>query len=77
MTYTHRNGDTAAPTLRGNYFFRGTCLRWWSASNKRSVNVAGIVYVDEFGQPDPFNESHSGDWDGQWWGPVQAPWEAQ
>lgn len=73
--YSHRNGETEAPTeLRtGLYWFRGTA----TSATCGACDIADIVecsalnaYNDVTGETLP-----KGDYVGQWWGPVQAPWE--
>lgn len=74
--YSHRNGEAEAPTIRGQYWFKGTI---------EDRTKAMICHVTEW--PDDgwqvwdntdYIESYVsiGGANGQWWGPVVPPWEA-
>jgi len=72
--YTHRNGETTAPTVRGLYWFNGI---WCSVAIPAAMvyvlddgNAIGWYLMGEtlralFGKLPEF--------DGRWWGPVVAP----
>lgn len=77
MAYSHRNGETETPTLPGLYWFQGTRTHGRNHAEARRVSFADMVTVDEDGavNPNEYLTSRVLTWDGQWWGPVQAPWE--
>jgi hypothetical protein len=73
MTYTHRNGETDAPTTPGAYWIRGhdydgvyrmEIVNVWKHAN--GISVWDIR--TESHQPVNFYSA-------QWWGPIVAPWE--
>lgn len=68
MNYTHRNGETDAPTVDGAYWFDG--FRTQPSGNR-------IHVMDILKRIDGVIERHDApaSWDGQWWGPIVAPWE--
>jgi len=70
--YSHRTGETAAPTLPGRYWFDGT-----RTHVSGLVSVADIVTVDEDGEIDAnaYWTSPVLAWDGKWWGPLPQPWD--
>lgn len=64
--YTHRNGETEPPTVKGNYWFKGILLFIDSPGREREetslvVNVSLDFMLDKYV--------------GRWWGPVMPPWE--
>lgn len=73
VAYSHRNGETEAPTVPGKYWFDG--IRTHKAG---VVSVADIVNVDEDGEIDAtaYWTSPVLAWDGKWWGPILAPRES-
>jgi hypothetical protein len=80
--YTHRNGETEAPTVPGKYWFKGRCHA------RDLADLTPVMVTD-----DPEILAYNVEilawlpgWDGgqfedikwfagQWWGPVSAPWE--
>jgi len=75
--YSHRNGETETPTPPGLYWFQGARTHGRNHAEARRVRFAGMVTVDEDGaiNPNEYLTSRVLAWDGQWWGPVQVPWE--
>ena len=71
--YSHRTGETEAPTVPGKYWFDG--IRTHVSG---LVSVADIVTVDEDGEIDAnaYWTSPVLAWDGKWWGPLPEPWES-
>lgn len=77
MMYTHRNGETIPPTETGRYWFKGLV---------RSMEynaITSVINDDEYaGYLAAWYEFCGDGWfestkafNGQWWGPVLAPWE--
>lgn len=71
--YTHRNGETTAPTVPGQYWFNGRCH---GATIKEMIpviveNKVTCAWRPSFG--DGWLEDIE-NFSGQWWGPVFAPW---
>jgi hypothetical protein len=71
MTYTHRNGETDAPTIGGHYWFRGQVKKPGQKRGNRRYCVIHAFGVKaeadgRFFDFDCFS--------GQWWGPLVAPW---
>lgn len=79
--YSHRNGETEAPTADGAYWFRGKRFHRWNtpADSGDWHDDTGSLLNCRDGDVEPYG----GYWtcgrctatDGQWWGPVLAPWE--
>jgi len=76
MSYMHRNGETKAPTVLGQYWFDGVCL-------KRNIKDL-IPVIHEGGQLLAWRQFPDGGWyedieqfAGQWWGPIYPPWESE
>lgn len=74
MTYTHRNGETDAPTVPGNYWFNGQC--------DGDIKEMLPVISDWHGGVLAWRPMYGDGWyekiarfTGQWWGPVNSPWE--
>ena len=65
QTYSHRNGETEPPTVNGWYWYYHED-DWYGM-----YHVTGDRY--ELG---PISGVLSEEFEGQWWGPVVAPWEA-
>ena len=75
-TYTHRNGETEAPTKPGKYWFRGIATTWTGRIN---LQIA-LDAIDEDGRLLVWEERSwehlpVGHFAGQWWGPIAPPWE--
>lgn len=79
-TYTHRNGETEAPTEDG---FIGTGRYWFkgemTSGDCGTYQIVGIVecylahvYNDETGETLPKSACV-----GQWWGPIVPPWQSE
>lgn len=66
-TYSHRNGETEAPTLMGKYWFLG-----WRTNMGTSTRVMDTLDLWSDGRI--YGDSIDA-YAGQWWGPVQAPWK--
>ena len=76
MIYTHRNGETEAPTMPGKYWFLGVCqLRTGEINLQIALDLIGsdgrMLAWEERSQ-DLLTMGH---FTGQWWGPIVAPWE--
>lgn len=80
-TYSHRNGEPEAPTQDGTYWFQGKRFHKWSTPadfGDWREDAGSLLHIRDGGI-----EPYGGYWtcgncvatDGQWWGPVQAPWE--
>lgn len=71
MRYSHRNGEMSAPEITGAYF-------WYQGLSASSIDIAGIVYVDEMGRASDtfFNMAACHEMQGRWWGPLTPPWES-
>lgn len=75
MTYTHRNGETEAPTVPGKYWLKGSCLSYAIA------DLIPVIAEDDhlcawrpyWGEGWFERMEH---FTGQWWGPIVAPWES-
>lgn len=79
-TYTHRNGESEEPTVGGWYWFDG--VEVWSGDSvaKRPIFVEredgelGSIYW--YGANDDADDACADGWlRGQWWGPLEAPWQ--
>lgn len=78
--YSHRNGETTAPTMPGRYWFDGTTSNKYTPSPsvlKGTTNVIEdhgkiLAWLDlwDGGQYDDMAL-----FAGRWWGPAFAPWE--
>lgn len=75
ITYTHRNGETTPPTEQGRYWFKGM------ADGAAVQDLLPVVTDPRQGilawRPmldDGWHEKIDR-FDGQWWGPVSAPWD--
>jgi hypothetical protein len=74
--FSHRNGETAPPTRPGWYWFDGKTpermciLRVWVEDGEPMVNVTFLKEGYSRHVPAVLHE-------GQWWGPVTPPWEAE
>lgn len=75
-TYTHRNGEAAAPTLPGQYWFNGTVVGLAYATLTYIMADSDGALLAWYEQADHCWFQHVSSFDGQWWGPVQAPWES-
>ncbi len=78
--YTHRNGETAAPTVPGRYWFDGTTSSRYSPSP--NVLRGTTCIIDDHGELLAWLDLWDGGqyesvdlFSGAWWGPVSAPWE--
>jgi hypothetical protein len=74
--YSHRNGETEPPTVEGRYWFDGKV----DGELYRGLTVAGSQYEDVRIWPDTYmgwNALSDFAFEGQWWGPVTPPWDAQ
>lgn len=76
MTYTHRNGETTAPTVPGRYWFKGHCQ---GEKVKEMIpviieNGAVCAWRPMFGDGWFENIEH---FSGKWWGPITPPWESE
>ncbi len=76
MTYTHRNGETTAPAVPGQYGVRGHC------QGERVKEIIPVII--ENGAVCAWRPMFGDGWferiehfSGQWWGPVLAPWEGE
>ena len=73
-SYTHRNGETEAPTIPGQYWFTGHCQ-----GEKIKEIIPVIAENNTFCAWRPvFGDGwfeRSEHFNGQWWGPIVAPWE--
>ena len=79
-TYSHRNGETEPPTIVGWYWFRGNVLSSYRGEvpYSGSVTILDSVYEDRGLCVISTNESPTSNiekWQGQWYGPIVAPWE--
>lgn len=76
MTYSHRNGETELPTVAGWFWLKGGITDDWQEEmfvlvrKERSKKVEWRAYTVAW-EPLLLAELQ-----GQWWGPVQAPWES-
>lgn len=79
QTYSHRNGETEPPTVEGTYWFRGKIHH-----RDYAHDVAGLKVVSEHWRYEGHEhwlveseecEDRLKDAEGQWWGPVEAPWQ--
>lgn len=66
--YTHRNGETEAPIVAGEYWFRGTCTTHRHPIAYIVDFAGGLVFIGS----EPHKRSA---FTGQWWGPITPPWE--
>lgn len=75
MIYTHRNGETIPPSETGRYWFCGSLigLRQELLTTVINIDPDGLLAWCDFEGEGWFQEIAS--FDGQWWGPVAAPWE--
>ena len=80
ITYTHRNGETAAPTVPGRYWFDGTTISKNSPSP--SVLKGTTRVIEDHGELLAWLDIWDGgqyesieQFSGAWWGPLLAPWE--
>lgn len=75
MTYAHRNGETTPPIETGRYWFRGSIIGLDYEALTTVINVPedGLLAWCEFDGEGWFQGIFS--FNGQWWGPVVAPWE--
>lgn len=78
---THRNGETQLPTVPGAYWFRGRRFHNWSdaQSGEWFTDGGSLLSVDSGGNIVPYGSywtcGNCVSAEGQWWGPVMAPWE--
>lgn len=79
QAYTHRNGERDAPTVEGIYWFKGKIHH-----RDYAHDAAGLKSVSEHwryeGHENWLVESEESehplkDAEGQWWGPIEAPWQ--
>lgn len=83
MTYSHRNGETEPPTVRGCYIYQGKIIKPGQVRGSYH-RTCGLV----IGASDDlrFRIGNLGfgrggeavcvrDCSGQWWGPITLPWE--
>lgn len=75
MIYTHRNGETEAPTVPGRYWFRGTVddRRKVFLTHAKKYPSLGWMAYDDDERVESYIEIDR--WKGEWWGPVAPPWE--
>lgn len=79
MMYTHRNGETIPPTETGRYWFKGM------VRSMQYNAITSVINDDEYaGYLAAWYEFCGDGWfestkafNGQWWGPVLAPWEGE
>ena len=76
--YTHRNGDLEAPTVVGQYWFRGT---FFGGTNNFDVaGQVGVIAADNFGLmafcPLEYYEDIES-FSGEWWWPIVPPWQEE
>lgn len=84
--YSHRNGETEPPTMKGYYWVKGfatingvimrlslmlTVADWHNSAMYAKLPDGGLVTVR--GTSTGFA---SAEWNCEWWGPVMPPWEA-
>ena len=74
MTYTHRNGETEAPTRTGLYWFAGladgrTMRRITEVQADSGETLAWNDICRSFREIEEFV--------GEWWGPLVPPWEEE
>ena len=82
MTYSHRNGETDAPTQHGWFWYAGAI----NFPDMQSLTWSGLVYFIYFAADEDSSVmrphvSHStlaivrqDEAVGHWWGPVTPPW---
>lgn len=76
MVYTHRNGETEAPTVPGKYWFDGSAILWTGEIKLRqALDAIGrdsriLVWEERSLEHLPVAQ-----FSGQWFGPIVAPWE--
>lgn len=74
MTYSHRNGETEPPTVRGYYWFKGIIMRYGDPQDIADLKTVewlgdcGVIVNEE-------SDDFLADTKGQWYGPVTPPWE--
>lgn len=72
--YSHRNGETDAPTIPGTYWFKGTVNWWYRGALTTTNSDCTAAWDDTTNHPSFLDIScHLG----QWWGPIAAPWEGE
>lgn len=64
----HRNGETDTPTEPGKYWFSGNFAGHLMADVISVYSGGSVWYADAYDKIDNY--------DGQWWGPLTPPWEA-
>jgi len=71
VTYTHRNGETETPTVKGSYWFKGTCNTYAQLEIAFMIDFVGdLIYIGN----GPYRLAA---FTGQWWGPILPPWESE
>lgn len=73
--YTHRNGETTIPTVPGQYWFNGTVVGLAYATLTYIIVDSDGALLAWYEHADHCWFQHILSFAGQWWGPVQAPWE--
>lgn len=72
--YSHRNGETELPTIIGYFWFSGDVRGYPVAEQVTVMQHIGRGHLMVIGaEPSSF----IGDFEGQWYGPIVAPWESQ
>lgn len=72
MQYSHRNGESEPPTMAGHYWFKGRRSRW------KIQHLLWVVMVDKHSYGVVVSSDMCipvSEYEGQWWGPIQPPWE--
>lgn len=73
--YTHRNGETEPPTIKGVWF-------WFMSDGDADISAMGMLFIypqgdDVAGTFDDVDGDTTciSELEGRWWGPVTPPWE--
>ncbi len=75
--YSHRNGETEAPTLPGKYWFEGVCKLATGRINLQIIlNCIGRDDRIMAWEERSAEYLHGHCFAGTWWGPILAPWES-
>lgn len=87
MTYEHRNGESAAPTIEGEYWFAGVCTDKYGPDGEiKELTIvklipAGAAWAGwrvelpiQNSDEDCRYNTEINSLQGRWWGPVFAPW---
>lgn len=72
MTYSHRNGETEPPTVKGWYWLRHLRGKTYVPGQPfvflAKKKYGKVLFIVDFDMP-------VADIHGKWWGPVVPPWE--